>query len=126
MGDKFEYRYVAPTEEERKEIESIRSDYSAKETGDALRRLRALDKAVKTPPLIIALIAGCVGILVFGFGMTCSIEWGNYAVGIPLGLLGMALMIAAYPIHQVILKRRKRKYGEEILALSDELLKNNS
>lgn len=53
QNEKFNYTYTAPTEEERREIASIRKEYlprgSAKETTKA-GRLRELGKKVKTSP----------------------------------------------------------------------------
>ena len=44
-NDKFEYTYAAPTERERREIESIRKAYLPDEAGEKLRRLRKLLQA---------------------------------------------------------------------------------
>lgn len=126
MDKKFEYNYSAPTEEERGEIENIRSRYvPVGKAESGLARLRKLDGKVKNPPLILALIIGIAGTLIFGLGMTFSIEWGNVYAGIPLCLVG-AVMIALNPfIHKKFLAARKKKYGDEILNLSAELLKKD-
>jgi len=121
MDKKFEYTYSAPTEEERREIESIRLSYSPKKESD-IDRLKSLDKRVKNPPLILALIIGILGILTFGLGITFSTEWENIAVGIPVCAVGAVIMGVSYPVYKAFLSSRKKKYAAEILALSDKLL----
>ena len=52
MSNQFNYTYSAPTEEERKEIDSIRRKYAPQEqTETKLQRLRRLDKLVRQPPI---------------------------------------------------------------------------
>lgn len=127
MGEKFKYKYVAPTMEERKEIESIRREYLPKdETMTKLERLRYLDNLVKTIPMIWSLSLGVIGLLVFGIGMVFFLEWVIlWYLGIPFGILGVILMVLAYPVYVKKLKKNKEKYGAEILELSKELLVNN-
>lgn len=123
MDNKFEYTYTAPTEEERREILGIRRDYAPeKKKLTDLERLRALDKKVKTPPMVVSLVIGVVGLLVFGLGMALALEWELLGWGIAAGALGCIPMGLAYPVYSRILGKQKDKYGEEILALSDKLL----
>ncbi|MDE7265511.1 MAG: hypothetical protein K2N52_04485, partial [Clostridia bacterium] len=70
---KFDYTYSAPTEEERKEIEALRREYSPSENKGALEQLRALDKKVRLPADIAAVVLGIAGLLLLGVGMclTC-------------------------------------------------------
>lgn len=127
MSDKFKYKYDAPSMEERREIDSIRSQYLPKDkTMTKLERLRYLDKKVKNIPVIYSLCFGVVGILLFGVGLTFFLEWVEYFyIGIPFGLVGIILMAFAYPIYSKLLVKYKDKYGQEILDLSNELLSNN-
>ncbi|MCD8040126.1 MAG: hypothetical protein LUF82_01270 [Clostridia bacterium] len=121
--EKFNYSYSAPTENERKEIESIRRGYLPQEkTYSKLERLRQLDKKVKTPATAVAAIFGVAGVLVFGFGLTMVLQWALYVWGSVVAALGAVLMVAAYPAFNLILKRNKAKYGQEIIELSEELL----
>jgi hypothetical protein len=123
MSNKFSYSYSAPTEEERREIASIRKDYLVHEQGDSkLERLRKLDKKVKTSPVILSVCLGVVGILVFGLGISLCLEWGIYVWGILLAVLGCVPMVFAYPVYKWLLAKNKAKYGEEIIKLSEELL----
>ena len=124
MKEKFEYKYSAPTMEERKEIDSIRNRYLPKDkTATKMDKLRYLDNKVKNVPIIYALTFGIVGILTFGLGLTFFLEWTQlWYIGIPCSLLGIVLMLIAYPIYNHLLKKYKDKYGKEILELSNELL----
>ncbi len=124
MSKKFEYSYSAPTEAERKEIESIKKQYMAEEKREEtdMEKLRRLDAKVKNMPTMYALIAGIFGILVFGLGLTMVLEWNELVWGVCVMIVGVVPMGLAYPIYQFTLKEGKKKYGAEILALSEKLL----
>lgn len=123
---KFTFSYDAPTEDERREIEDIRKQYSpapaAQEKEDKLETLRRLDEKVKRPPLILAISLGVVGVLVFGLGLTMVLEWQLLAGGIAVMVAGAVLMALAHPLRLAWLKHNKKKYGERIVQLSEELL----
>ena len=51
-----------------------------------------------------------------------GILWGIMALGVAVGLVGIAMVSLTYPLYARMLKSRKKKYGREILRLSDELL----
>ena len=127
MGEKFEYKYSAPSIEERKEIDSIRSQYLPKDKSmTKLDRLRYLDNKVRSVPMIISLSLGVIGILLFGTSMTFFLEWTKYwYIGIPFGLVGIILIALAYPMYNKTLNKYKNKYSQEILELSNELLNDN-
>lgn len=44
-----------------------------------------------------------------------------YPVGIAVGVIGLALTALNYPIYKRILNSRKKKYGKQILKLTDEI-----
>lgn len=121
----FEYTYSAPTEREKKQIESIRRQYAPKadEAETAFDRLKRLNAKVYNAATRTSLIFGVVGILIFGLGLTMVLEWGIWLWGIVTMTVGCVPVGLAYPIYRRLLARGKRKYGEEILRLSDELLK---
>lgn len=127
MSDKFKYKYVAPTIEERKEIESIRREYLPKdEIMTKLDRLRYLDNLVKRVPMILGLTLGIIGLLVFGTGMVFFLEWiVLWYLGIPFSVIGLIMIVLAYPLYLKRLNKNKEKYGSEILELSKELLTDN-
>lgn len=127
MSEKFKYKYVAPTIEERKEIESIRREYLPKdETMTKIERLRYLDSLVKNGPMIWGISLGVIGLLTFGIGMVFFLEWMHlWYLGIPFSILGVILIVLAYPVYQKKLFKNKEKYTSEILELSKELLADN-
>lgn len=121
--EKFEYTYTAPTQEERREIESIRRQYqSAGKKDDKLERLRRLNRRVHLPPVVYSVLLGVAGTLIMGAGMSLSLVWNLLFCGIPIGLAGIAIAACAHPLYKFLLKRGKRRYGQEILDLSGELL----
>ncbi|MBR2337102.1 MAG: hypothetical protein IKA61_04065 [Clostridia bacterium] len=123
MSDQFNYKYTAPTAEERKEIDSIRRQYSPREqTETKIERLRRLDALVKNTATVWSLVFGVIGCLIFGLGLTMVLEWANYQFGIPVMVIGSFPMAIAYPIYKGLLKKNKKRYGAEILRLSEELL----
>lgn len=121
----FIFSYSAPTIEERKEIESIRKNYT-KPTAEEnkLERLRKLDFKVKNIPIIISLILGIVGTLIFGLGLSMILEWYIVLWGVIVCIVGLFPIFFAYPAYRKQTKKLKSKYSEEILSLSDELLGN--
>ena len=44
------------------------------------------------------------------------------APGIVVGIVGLVLVVVNYPIFQGFLSSRRKKYADEIMALSDKLL----
>lgn len=127
MSEKFEYKYEAPTIEERKEIDSIRRAYLPEDQSmSRIDRLRYLDNKVKSIPMIWGISLGVVGLLLFGTGLTFFLEWSNlWYFGIPFSVIGIIPVAIAYPVYIRLLKKYKAKYGPEIIRLSNELLKED-
>ena len=124
MNNQFNFKYTAPTEEERKEIASIRKQYAPQEkkAESKIERLRRLDALVKNTAIIWSLVLGVVGTLVLGLGLTMILEWSIWLWGIVLMVIGSVPMAIAYPVYKSTLNKGKAKYGDEILRLSEELL----
>lgn len=123
MSNKFNYNYSAPTEQERKEIDSIRRQYQPQEhTETKLERLRRLDNLVKTTSQIWGLCLGIVGCLIFGLGLAMVLEWNIILWGIIVAVVGCVPMAIAYPVYKAVLAKYKKRYGEEIIQLSNEIL----
>ncbi|MBO5240622.1 MAG: hypothetical protein J6B56_04285 [Clostridia bacterium] len=123
MDNQFNFKYSAPSQEERKEIDSIRRQYLSQEkTETKLERLRRLDGLVKNTAMIWSLVLGVVGTLVLGLGLTMILEWRIWLWGIVLMALGSVPVAIAYPVYKGVLNKYKNRYGEEILRLSEELL----
>lgn len=104
-------------------IEKIRASYIEKEI-TKFDELKELDKKVKRPAQIFAYVYGSISSLVLGTGMCLAMKiiGDIMAVGIVVGLVGIALILTTYPIFKAMLKRRKSKYAKQIFELSDSLL----
>lgn len=119
----FNYTYVAPTDEERKEIDRIRKQYlPQEETESKIERLLRLDSRVRIAPTVVSLVLGVFGCLLFGLGLTMILKWSQIVWGIALAVVGNLPMGLAHPVYALLLERNKKKYGKEILRLSEELL----
>lgn len=123
---KFEYSYAAPTERERREVESLKKKYAPEtEHTDKMSELRELDKKVQSPPRIWALILGVVGTLFFGLGLTMILEWNLLLWGTAVAAVGLVPVALAYPVYKWKLQKLSDKYREQILTLSEEILHEN-
>lgn len=117
--EKFVYCYSAKQQEE---IKAIRDKYLPKEN-EKLTQMKKLDQSVTKKATIISIILGAFFALIFGVGLCCVLEWDNFIVGIPIGIVGLIGMALAYPIYQRMIKKLRFKVADEIIKLSDELLK---
>lgn len=124
--NKFDYVYTAPTEEQRKEIESIKKEYvPLPDINDGIKELRKLNNKVYLPPRILALTLGVVFLLLFGFGLAMVLNWNEFVWGSIVSVVGIAAMAGNYFVYKIFLARRKAKFAEQILSLSDKLLNND-
>ena len=106
-------------------VEKIKNNYSNKQNKKSkLEELKSLDKKAKNPARIFGYAYGTVGSLVLGTGMCLAMKViGNlFALGIVVGLLGIAMVSTTYPIFKSILNKRKAKFADEIVLKSNELL----
>ncbi len=127
----FNYTYSA---KDRDEIEAIRSKYtSAEKEEDKMTQLRRLDRTVTKKASILSIVLGCVGALIMGSGMSLAMTdigdilqmstASSMLVGIITGIMGMILVILAYPLYNSILKTERKRIAPEILRLTEELMK---
>lgn len=117
----FQYTYSA---QQQKEIKKIQEKYLPQEE-NKMEQLRKLDKSVEKPGTIWSVVCGSVGTLLFGIGMTCTMVWTDYFVlGIVIGVIGIILIIAAYPVFSYLTKKQREKLAPEIIRLSKELMKH--
>ena len=105
------------------QINKIKEDYIEKEQTN-FDKLKELDKKVKRPAQIFAYVLGSISSLVLGTGMCLAMKViGNaMALGIVIGVVGIALVSANYFIYKKILSSRKNKYKNQVLELADEVL----
>lgn len=122
-GKEFNYTYVALTEEQRREVASIRRQYETKEeSSDTVGKIKRLDWRVKNVPTMISLILGVVGLLIFGTGMALVLEFSEIVWGVIVAAVGILPLAFAYPLFNFVHRHLTKKYAPEILRLSDELL----
>lgn len=117
----FSYTYSAKQQEE---IERIRKKYMPPQE-DKMEQLRRLDRSVAQKGTTVSLIAGIIGTLLLGIGMCCAMVWAGslFIPGIIIGLIGIAIVTAAYPLYQHIIKKEREKIAPEIIRLTNELMK---
>ena len=110
--------------------QKIRTQYMEK-TPSELDALRELDAKVKRPANVFAYTFGSISAIIMGAGMSLVMtdiaEIIGLAVdpmlpGIVIGVVGMIMALLNYPIYKGILGSRKKKYGAEILKLSDKIM----
>ena len=109
--------------------QKIRTQYMEK-TPSELDELRELDAKVKRPANIFGYAFGSISAIVMGAGMSLVMTDIGAAIGIAsalvpgivIGALGLGMSLLTYPIYKGILNSRKKKYGAEILSLSDKII----
>ena len=109
--------------------QKIRTQYMEK-TPSELDALRELDSKVKRPANVFAYVFGSISAIIMGAGMSlvmtdigATLGMGDAMIpGIVIGVVGMAMALVNYPLYQKILDSRKKKYGAEILTLSDKIM----
>ena len=111
-------------------VQKIRTQYTEKQHS-ALDELKALDTKVKRPAAVFAYIFGSVSAIVMGSGMSLVMTDIAKTVGIAepmlygitIGIIGMLMAIVNYPIYKSVLGSRRKKYADEIIALSETIMK---
>lgn len=127
----FHYTYSA---KEQEEIKAIRKKYAAPEQiEDKMAQLRRLDAGVTQKATAVSLMFGVIGTLILGMGMSLAMTdigkiiglAGGMAMlmGILIGIIGIVLVCAAYPLYNNIVKKEREEIAPEIIRLTDELMK---
>ena len=109
--------------------ERIRTQYVARQTTE-LDMLRSLDAKVKRPANVFAYTFGSISAVVMGAGMSLVMTDVGAVIGITaalvpgiaIGVAGLGMALLTYPMYKGILASRKKKYGAEILKLSEKIM----
>ncbi len=128
----FNYTYSASEQAELKRIRNKYINTTKPQQVDKMAELRRLDESVTQGASILALCFGVLGSLVMGFGMSLIMtdlknlfmmsSTAAMVLGIAIGIVGMALVISAYPIYNHISEKNRKKVAPDILRLTDELM----
>lgn len=113
-------------------VQKIRTQYTEREY-TALDALKKLDRTVKRPAQIFAYVFGSVAAIIMGSGMSFVMTDIGSTVGVAeplisgiiIGVAGMAMAIANYPMYKALLGSRRKKFADEIISLSDTIMKNS-
>ncbi|MEE1030513.1 MAG: hypothetical protein U0L12_00065 [Ruminococcus sp.] len=114
-------------------VQKIKTQYTEKEHTQ-LDELKELDKKVTRPANVFAYIFGSVGAVVMGSGMSLVMtdigeKMGiadGMVPGIVIGVVGMLIALINYPIYKKMLNGRRKKYADQIIALSEKIMKENN
>ncbi len=120
-GSAFHYTYSA---KEQEELKRIRQKYAPPEE-DKMEMLRRLDRSVTEKGTVISIILGVLGTLIMGLGMSLAMVWQGmwFIPGIIIGLAGIGILAAAYPVYNHVTRKERERIAPEILRLTDELMK---
>ena len=113
-------------------VQKIRTQYTERENTQ-LDALKALDKKVKKPANVFAVVFGSISAVVMGSGMSLVMTDIGSIIGIEspmlpgiiIGVLGLVMALLTYPMYKKILNSRKKKYASEIIKLSDNIMNGN-
>ena len=112
-------------------VQKIRTQYMEKNSSEKnLDLLRELDAEVKRPANVFGYVFGSISAIIMGSGMSLVMTdigqqlgiLNTMPLGIIIGVVGMLMAIATYPIYKNILALRKEKYADRILELSEKIM----
>lgn len=117
----FQYTYSA---REQEELKRIRNKYLPREE-NKMELLRRLDAQVTQKATMYSIIIGVIGTLILGVGMCCCMVWADsvFALGIIVGVIGMAILALAYPVYNRTIKKERERIAPEVLRLTEDLMK---
>ena len=115
----FSYTYSAASNQE---VLNIRKKYLPKEE-TKLDELKRLDSLVQNSGVTQSLCAGIGGCLIFGLGLCLAMEVIGHMIwlGVILGLIGTAGMLAAFPVYRKFFNKAKAQHTPRILELAAQL-----
>lgn len=108
------------------DAERIASEYAPKQASKVVA-LKKLDNKTKMGANMFGFTFGIIMALVLGIGMCLSMKvigdgstlW--FAMGIIIGIIGLAGVSVNYPIYVKLLEKGKQKYGNDIIELAKQI-----
>ena len=126
-NDTFRYSYSSSLQEELKDIKKKYAGQPESQEEDQLELLRKLDKSSTRKSTIVSIVMGAAGCLIMGIGMCCTMVWAAamFLPGIIIGVAGIAMMAAAYPVYVRITKRERARIAPQVLDIIEKLSKED-
>ena len=126
-NDTFRYSYSSSLQEELKDIKKKYAEQPEDQQEDQLELLRKLDKSSTRKSTIVSVVMGAAGCLIMGIGMCCTMVWAAAMLlpGIIIGVAGIAMMAAAYPVYVRITKRERARIAPQVLDIIEKLSKED-
>lgn len=119
----FRYSYSSSLQEELQDIKKKYTGQPEDQQEDQLELLRKLDKSSTKKATIVSVAMGAAGCLTMGIGMCCTMVWAAamFLPGIIIGVIGIAMMAAAYPVYVRITKRERARIAPQVLDIIEKL-----
>lgn len=126
-NDTFRYSYSSSLQEELKDIKKKYAGQPEDQQENQLELLRKLDKSSTRKSTIVSIVMGAAGSLIMGIGMCCTMVWAAamFLPGIIIGVIGIAMMAAAYPVYVRITKRERARIAPQVLDIIEKLSKED-
>lgn len=123
----FRYSYSSSLQEELQDIKKKYTGQPESQEEDQLELLRKLDKSSTRKSTIVSIVMGAAGCLIMGIGMCCTMVWAAamFLPGIIIGVIGIAMMAAAYPVYVHITKRERARIAPQVLDIIEKLSKED-
>ena len=123
----FRYSYSSSLQEELKDIKKKYAGQPEDQQENQLELLRKLDKSSTRKSTIVSIVMGAAGSLIMGIGMCCTMVWAAamFLPGIIIGVIGIAMMAAAYPVYVRITKRERARIAPQVLDIIEKLSKED-
>lgn len=123
----FRYSYSSSLQKELQDIKKKYTGQPESQEEDQLELLRKLDKSSTRKSTIVSIVMGAAGCLIMGIGMCCTMVWAAamFIPGIIIGVAGIAMMAAAYPVYVRITKRERARIAPQVLDIIEKLSKED-
>ncbi|MGN0317742.1 MAG: GlsB/YeaQ/YmgE family stress response membrane protein [Lachnospira sp.] len=125
----FNFTYSA---KEQEEVKRIRKKYEP-EPENKMEQLRRLDAGVTKKAVTFSITIGIAGALIMGSGMSLVMtdladilgltELVGMITGIATGIIGAVIVCFTYPAYKNIVRRERKKIAQQVIRLTDELMK---
>lgn len=115
--EKYSYTYSAG---ENSEVEKIVDKYREKTPSETTaEKIKMLDRTVEKKATVKSVSVGVIGALLLGIGMCFTMVFTNlFVLGIIIGIVGIAVIVCAYPVYKKTVQKARKQVAPQILELS--------